>query len=234
MTLRERWEATCADVADICRSCGRDPREVTVVAVSKTVGVETVAEAFEAGVRDFGENRTQPFAEKQAGFPQAHWHFIGQLQSRKAKEVVGRAHLIHSLDRPSLLAALQKGAAQLDVVQDVLVEVSVSGEESKAGIAPAELPALLEQLAACANVRCRGLMTMAPRGNMDTARRVFAGLRELAQACAERYGTRDSIGMDVLSMGMSEDYPAAIREGATMVRIGRRIFSEEFRRCAGS
>lgn len=230
MTLRERWEATCADVAAICDACGRDPHEVTVIAVSKTVGPSVVAQALDAGVRDFGENRTQPFNEKRELYPQARWHFIGQLQSRKAREVVGRAQLIHSLDRPSLLAALQKEGARLEVVQDVLVEVSVSGEESKGGIAPAELPAFLEQLDGCPNVRCCGLMTMAPRGNMDTAQRVFAGLRELAQAMGERYGTRDSIAMDELSMGMSEDYPAAIREGATMVRIGRRIFSEEFGR----
>lgn len=228
MTLRERWEDTVADVARICKDCGRDPQEVRIIAVSKTVEPPVVAQAIEAGARDFGENRTQPFNEKFALYPQANWHLIGQLQSRKAKEVVGKACLIHSLDRSSLLQAIQKEAAKLDVVQDVLIEVSISGEESKAGIAPADVPALLEELDACANVRCKGLMTMAPRGDADVARRVFEGLRNLAHTLQKEYATRDSIAMTELSMGMSEDYAQAIAEGATMVRIGRRIFSESF------
>lgn len=228
MSLEQRWQATCEDVASICREAGRNPDDVRIIAVSKTVGPDVVAQAIEAGAHDFGENRTVPFNEKAALYPQQRWHFIGQLQSRKAKDVVGKAHLIHSLDRESLLAAIQKEAARQGVVQDVLVEVSVSGEESKGGIAPAALPAFLEQLDACSNVRCKGLMTMAPIGSMDQAQRVFAGLKELSQTMSERYGTRDSIALSELSMGMSQDYPAAIREGATMVRIGRRIFSETF------
>ena len=161
-------------------------------------------------------------------YPQANWHFIGTLQSNKAKQVVGKACLIHSLDRPSLLHAIQKEAAKLGVVQDVLVEVSISGEESKGGIAPADLPAFLEELSSCANIRCRGLMTMAPRGDVETARETFAGLRILAAKMAEEFGGRDNISMNELSMGMSEDWPVAIEEGATMVRIGRKIFSEYF------
>lgn len=228
MSLKERWDATKADVARICEDCGRDPKGVRIIAVSKTVETPVVAEAIAAGARDFGENRTQPFNEKLAAYPQARWHLIGQLQSRKAKEVVGRAFLIHSLDRPSLLSAIQKEAAKLDVVQDVLVEVSISGEESKGGIAPADVPALLEQVAASPNVRVKGLMTMAPRGDEYVARKVFEGLRKLSQELQVAYGSRGSIEFDELSMGMSEDYPAAIAEGATMVRIGRRIFSESF------
>ncbi len=228
MDLRERWEETVADVARICQDCGRKPEDVRIIAVSKTVDPPVVAEAIAAGAKDFGENRTQPFNEKYALYPKANWHLIGQLQSRKAKEVVGKACLIHSLDRSSLLQAIQKEAAKLNVVQDVLVEVSISGEESKAGIAPADVPALLEELSACQNVRCKGLMTMAPRGDEDTARRVFEGLRILGDTLQKEYATRDSIAMTELSMGMSEDYAQAIAEGATMVRIGRRIFSESF------
>ena len=113
-------------------------------------------------------------------------------------------------------------------MQDVLVEASISGEESKGGIAPADLPAFLEELSSCANIRCRGLMTMAPRGDVETARETFAGLRILAAKMAEEFGGRDNISMNELSMGMSEDWPVAIEEGATMVRIGRKIFSEYF------
>ena len=228
MTLKERWESTAADVARICRENGRDPKDVRIIAVSKTVYPPVVAQAIEAGAKDFGENRTQLFNEKYALYPQANWHLIGQLQSRKAKEVVGKARLIHSLDRSSLLQAIQKEAEKLQVVQDVLIEVSISGEESKGGIAPADVPALLEELDACENVRCQGLMTMAPRGDKEVARRVFEGLRILAQTLHKEYSSRDSIAMNELSMGMSEDYAQAIAEGATMVRIGRRIFSETF------
>ena len=227
-TLKQRWDATVADVADICRACGRDPREVRIIAVSKTVEPPVVAEALAAGATDFGENRTKPFAEKQGLYPQARWHLIGQLQSRKAKEVVGKACLIHSLDRSSLLQAVQKEAAKQGCVQEVLVEVSISGEESKGGIAPAALPTLLEEACACPNVLVRGLMTMAPAGDLDEARRVFEGLRNVKEAMQAAFGKRDTIMLDELSMGMSQDYAQAIAEGATMVRIGRRIFSAEF------
>lgn len=228
MGLKERWEGVCKEVAEVCEKCGRKPEDVKIIAVSKTVGADVVGEGIELGMTDFGENREKPFNEKLALYPQANWHFIGTLQSNKAKQVVGKACLIHSLDRPSLLHAIQKEAAKLGVVQDVLVEVSISGEESKGGIAPADLPAFLEELSSCANIRCRGLMTMAPRGDVETARETFAGLRILATKMAEEFGGRDNISMNELSMGMSEDWPVAIEEGATMVRIGRKIFSEYF------
>ena len=228
MSLKDRWNSTVEDVSEICRSCGRDPKDVRIIAVSKTVEAPVVAEAIAAGATDFGENRTQPFNEKFACYPQARWHLIGQLQSRKAKEVVGKACLIHSLDRSSLLEAVQKEAAKLQVVQDMLIEVSISGEESKGGIAPADAPALLEEAQGCPNVRIKGLMTMAPRGDMDVARRTFEGLRILSEELQREYGTRGRLEFDELSMGMSEDYAAAIEQGATMVRIGRRIFSESF------
>lgn len=228
MGLKQRWEAVSAEVAKLCREAGRDPRDVRIVAVSKTVGADVVGEAISCGMADFGENREKPFNEKAALYPQARWHFIGNLQSNKAKQVVGTACLIHSVDRPSLLSAIQKEAAKRGIVQDILVEVSVSGEKSKGGIAPGELAAFLEAVAGCENVACKGLMTMAPRGNADLARKTFAGLRELAQSMDAYCDGRDSISMRELSMGMSEDYPAAIAEGATMVRIGRKIFSEDF------
>ena len=216
MGLKERWEGVCKEVAEACEKCGRNPEDVKIVAVSKTVGADVVGEGIALGMTDFGENL--------ALYPDANWHFIGTLQSNKAKQVVGKACLIHSLDRPSLLHAIQKEAAKLGVVQDVLVEVSISGEKSKGGIAPAVLPAFLEELSSCANIRCRGLMTMAPRGDAETARESFAGLRILAAKMTDEFGGRDNISMNELSMGMSEEWP----EGATMVRIGRKIFSEYF------
>ncbi len=229
MTLAERWESCQAEVADCCRQNGRDADEVTVLAVSKTVDADTIEEALSCGMREFGENRTAPFTEKQERYPQARWHFIGQLQSNKARAVAGRAHLIHSLDRPSLLEALEKAAAAAETVQDVLIEVNVAGEQSKGGLAPQDLDAFLERVCTCPHLRCRGLMTMAPRGDRARARKTFAGLRELRDKMQQLYFSDDSIMLNVLSMGMSEDYAEAIAEGSTMVRIGRRIFSEDFK-----
>ena len=227
-TLAQRWQQTCDDVARIASACGRDARDVSIVAVSKTVGVYVIGEALDCGIVNFGENREKPFAEKTERYPQAKWHFIGHLQSNKAKQVVGKADLIHSLDRPSLLEAIEKAAGKLDIVQDVLIEVSISGEESKAGLPPCELDGFLELVSACKHVRCLGLMTMAPRGDLTIARKTFEGLRKLASNTSEKWGRHGSISLSELSMGMSEDYEAAIQEGATMVRIGRRIFNEDF------
>ena len=228
MGLKERWEAACAEVADACERYGRDPHELKVLAVSKTVEAPVIAEALACGMTDFGENRVKPFTEKHGLYPQARWHFIGSLQSNKAGKVVGLAHLVHSLDHETLLSALERAAAAKGVVQDVLVEVSVAGEASKGGVPAADLPAFLEQVAAAPHLRCKGLMTMAPRGDARVARETFAGLRKLAENMALRYSEHDTISMNELSMGMSEDYEQAIAEGSTIVRIGRRIFSEDF------
>lgn len=228
MDLKQRWDGTCADVARICDGCGRAFDDVKVIAVSKTVGVDVIADAIRCGITDFGENREVPFLEKHGMYPDARWHFIGNLQSNKAKQVVGKAHLIHSVDRPSLLEAIEKAAAKAGCVQDILVEVSVSGEKSKGGIAPGDLPAFIERIAECEHVGCRGLMTMAPQGDKAVARKTFEGLRNLAQMMSKYRDAHANISMEELSMGMSEDYPEAIEEGATMVRIGRRIFDENF------
>lgn len=140
MSLEQRWESTREDVARICENCGRNPQDVRIIAVSKTVEPPVVGEAIACGVTDFGENRDKPFNEKCALYPDARWHFIGTLQSNKARHIVGKAFLIHSLDRLTLLDAIEKAAAHGECVQDVLVEVSVSGEESKGGIRPDDLP----------------------------------------------------------------------------------------------
>ena len=121
MSLKERWEDTCADVARICESCGRAPQDVRVIAVSKTVEPPVVGEAIACGVTDFGENRDKPFNEKFALYPDARWHFIGSLQSNKARHVVGKAFLVHSLDRLSLLETIEKAAGNLGCVQDALI-----------------------------------------------------------------------------------------------------------------
>lgn len=228
MTLQSRLQTCKDEIAQICHEVGRDPASVRLIAVSKTVGLPQVSEAISLGQTDFGENRTKLFKEKYEAFPQANWHFIGRLQSNKAHEVVGKSYLIHSLDRMSLLYAIEKSASKLNIVQDVLLEVNISGEESKAGLIPEDVPPFIEELYKCKHVRCLGMMTMAPLGDITIARKTFAGLRKLAQEMKARYEERGTISFDELSMGMSNDYTVAIREGATMVRIGRKIFSESF------
>lgn len=228
MSLETRLSDCKKDLEELCKQAGRNPQDVRLIAVSKTVGLPEVQEAIACGQFDFGENRTCMFTEKQTAFPEARWHFIGSLQSNKAHEVVGKSFLIHSLDRSSLLHELEKQAAKRNMKQDVLIEVNVSGEATKAGISPKELPAFVEEVLQCGHINCKGLMTMAPQGSLTVARKTFAGLRELSDAMQSRYGKHDNITFDELSMGMSNDYACAISEGATMVRIGRKIFSESF------
>ena len=213
-----------SQIAAACERVGRDPAEVTLVAVSKTVGVGEVAEALEAGIHDFGENRTSLFKEKQEAFPDERWHFIGSIQTNKIKEFVGKAALVHSVSSQRALAAIARRAQLLGVVQKLLIEVNVSGEESKDGISPDALGGLLEAAAGLEGIEVRGFMTMAPQGDETEIRAAFRGLRELRDALAASYRDCECIQLDELSMGMSDDFPIAVEEGATIVRIGRSIW----------
>lgn len=223
MGTKERFEATAAEIARVCEAAGRKPSEVTLVAVSKTVGPDQVAEAIAGGATDFGENRPDQLVPKADEFTQATWHFIGNIQSRRIRDIVGRAALVHSLFEERHARKIDDVARERGIVQDVLVEVNVSGEESKSGLAPDQVRAMLQTCADLPNVRVRGLMTMAPQGDLDVARRTFAGLRALRDELQPSFPD-----LTELSMGMSEDWPVAIEEGATIVRIGRAIFSETF------
>ena len=221
MNARERYEKVAAELEQACRDAGRDPGEVRLVAVSKTVGPEAVADAMVGGACDFGENRPDQLVVKADRFPGARWHFIGNIQSRRIRDIVGRATLIHSLFQERHALKIDAVACEQGIVQDVLLEVNVSGEQSKSGLAPAEVRGMLETCEGLANLHVRGLMTMAPRGDGETARATFAGLAEL-----RRDLEGDFPGAVELSMGMTDDWRIAVREGATIVRIGRAIFSE--------
>jgi len=209
----------------IARAVARrgDGPPVRLVGVSKRHPSSAIEAAAAAGLEDFGENYAQELRDKRAHHPQApwRWHFIGALQRNKAKHVVGCA-LVHSVDRPALLQALQHAAAARDHVQSVLVQVDVAGEEQKAGIAPGALPDLLEAFAALSHVRCRGLMLIPPQGTPEQTRPHFRALRRLAEA--HRHPPRPHVELDELSMGMSADFEVAIEEGATLVRVGTAIF----------
>ena len=211
-------------IAAAAARAGRDPSSVRIVAVTKGRPLATAQEAAAVGLLDLGENRVQEALGKMDAWPGApvRWHFVGHLQRNKAKHVVGRFALIHSLDSVRLADALQEAAAARDLVQDVLVEVNVAGEEQKTGCPAAEVPALVEHAAGLSHIAVRGLMTMAPfTADVAAQRRTFAGLRQVREELVGR-GFR----LSELSMGMTNDFETAVEEGATMVRLGTVLFGE--------
>jgi len=221
-TIENRLQAVKSRIADAARRAARDPRDIVLVAVSKSFPAAAVAAACAAGQRDFGENHLQEALAKLDLFAGRGvvWHFIGPLQSNKTRPVAERFDWVHSIDRLKVaerLAAQRPGGLP---PLEVCVQVNVSGEASKNGVAPGEAPALAHAVARLPQLRLRGLMTI-PEPTSDTAlqRRRFAALRELK----ERLG-REGLALDTLSMGMSDDLEAAIAAGATMVRVGTAIF----------
>ena len=223
MGSAEQYQAVRAEVDRVCLACGRDPSSVLLVAVSKTVGIPEVQDAMGAGAADFGENRPDELMRKQSALPQARWHFIGNLQSRRIPDIVGKASLMHSVCKASHLPKIEKAAAALGIVQDILLEVN-SGEEAKGGIQRDEAPAFVQAASGLAHVRLRGLMTMAPQGDIAQAGACFARLRSLRDEL-EQSGVAPAGSLPELSMGMSDDWPAAIEHGTTIIRVGRAVFS---------
>lgn len=222
--LADRIAAVRAAVSATARAAGRDPDEITLVAVSKTVDRAVVDAAYALGLRHFGENRVGDARAKFAAPlpPDATLHLIGQLQSNKARPAAALFGIVESVDRASLIDALDRAAADLPAPLSVLLQVNVAREPQKAGCPPEEAPALAARLAAAPNLALRGLMTIAPLvPDPEQARPVFAGLRELRDALL---AGDPSLDLGILSMGMTNDYPVAIAEGATHVRIGRAIF----------
>jgi len=227
-------------IALACAQAGRDPQDVTLVAVSKTHPAKAVLDALHAGQMDFGENRPEEALGKIAAVADAmgpderapRWHMIGHVQSRKARNVVQRFTLVHSVDTLKLAQKLSHLCEERDCRQDILLEINISGEESKSGFAAAgwaqaatvreSLWSDIQSMLALPGLRVRGLMTMAPIvEDPEQTRPVFAGLRHLCEALREDFPQSD---WPELSMGMTDDYPVAIAEGATLVRIGRAIF----------
>ena len=214
------------NIEKACSRCGRDPKEVTLIAVSKTKPVEDVRAAMAAGMEYFGENKVQELTMKMDTITEPlHWNMIGHLQKNKVKYIVGRAELIHSVDSLDLAQKIQSEAAKKNVVANILLEVNVSGEESKFGIRPEQLEDLVRQIAVLPNVHIKGLMTVAPfTEDPEENRQYFRNLRNLAVDIKSK--NIDNVTMSVLSMGMTGDYTVAIEEGATMVRVGTGIFGE--------
>jgi PLP dependent protein len=223
--VKERLQRVKDRMAAAAQSCGRDPDSVRLVAVSKTVDADRVAMAIEAGADILGENYIQEARDKfNALYDQpVAWHFIGHLQSNKAKYAVRMFDLIHSVDSHKLAKALDKEARKNEKVQDILIQVNISQEETKSGIDAAEAVELITEIGALENVRVKGLMTMPPFFDQpEKARPYFRQLARLRDQIAEA-GIPD-VDMKELSMGMTGDFEVAIAEGATLVRIGTAIF----------
>lgn len=213
-------------VAESATRVGRSLEDITLVAVTKGVDVTRMKQAYDLGIRDFGESRLQEVLPKRSELstPSLRWHFIGHLQTNKVKRVAGDFLLIHSVDSFKLAEALNREAVTQGVVQPILLQVNVSGETSKHGIAPDETPVFVERVAReLPGLQVKGLMTMAPyHVEMEAARPHFRRLRELRDAIARQ--APDGVSLDHLSMGMSQDYPVAVEEGATLIRIGSALF----------
>ncbi|SIT00455.1 YggS family pyridoxal phosphate-dependent enzyme [Alicyclobacillus vulcanalis] len=221
--VQERAREIRARVEAACRRVGRDPAGVRIVAVTKTASPDVLPALHAAGIRDVGENRWQIARDKLQHEAAAlfEWHFIGTLQTNKVKYVVPRFGWVHSLDRAELARALSQEAVRRGVTVQVLIQVNVSGETQKHGVAPEEAEALLRLARELPGLSVRGLMTMAPAvDDPEAARPVFAALRELRDELQSRLSLE---GLSDLSMGMSDDFEVAVEEGATLVRIGRKL-----------
>ncbi|GFN24060.1 YggS family pyridoxal phosphate-dependent enzyme [Thermanaeromonas sp. C210] len=223
--IRENVAEVRERIARAARKVGRQPEEITLIAVTKNVPVERIKEAVDAGIKELGENRVQELLEKQAGLAEEDisWHLIGHLQRNKVKYVWNRVRLIHSLDSLQLARELEKRAAPAGERIKVLVEVNVAGESSKFGLPVEAVPGFLKELTGFKSLEVLGLMTVAPFVNdPEEVRPVFRRLRELAgeiEALA-----LPGVEMRYLSMGMTNDFEVAVEEGSNMVRIGTAIF----------
>jgi PLP dependent protein len=222
--IKQNLEEIKRRLDDAAKAAGRDPAGIRLVAVTKTVGLEGLQAAVAAGQRLFGENYVQEAKAKIAAMgPDLTWHFIGHLQSNKARLAVELFDLIHSVDRLSLAQALEQAAARLGKVQDILLQVNLAGEESKSGTAPENAEALLRDLSKLPHLKVLGLMTMPPWfDDPEKVRPYFRELRHLR----DRLQRLQLVEGDLpeLSMGMTGDFEVAVREGATLVRIGTAIF----------
>lgn len=217
-------------IHEACEVSGRARSEVKLIAVSKTVDLAQVEVAYELGLRYLGENRPQELVRKYEGlignYPDLHFHMIGNLQSNKINSLLGKAELIHSVSSLKPAKQINTRAAREDLVQDVLLEVNISGEKSKEGMSSSELKESFEELLSLDNLHIIGLMTMAPQGDLGVAEKCFEDLRMLRDSLEDAY---PSCELSELSMGMSEDFSQAIRQGATIIRLGRSIFDPQFR-----
>lgn len=217
MSLKNNLTDIRSRIESACKKAGRK-NDVTLICVSKTIPAEIINEAVSLGESVFGENRPQELRDKFDKVEGATWHLIGHLQTNKVKYVVGKAALIHSVDSIHLAKEINEYAEKLGVIQDILLEVNISGEESKYGLTTDEIPTIIKEIGALKSLNFKGFMTMAPLGaSKEEIRSIFSRAKSL-------FDTHKKDGASVLSMGMSGDFELAVEEGATHVRVGRAIF----------
>ncbi|MBQ2987033.1 MAG: YggS family pyridoxal phosphate-dependent enzyme [Tyzzerella sp.] len=213
-------------IREACKKANRSREDITLIAVSKTKPVSMLQEVYDLGVRDFGENKVQELTDKVPELPDdLRWHMIGHLQRNKVKQVIDKAVLIHSVDSIRLAQTIEIEAAKKEIIVPILLEVNVAEEDSKFGLKVEEVLPAIEQIATMPHVRIQGLMTIAPFvENPEENRTVFKRLQKLSVDIAKK--NIDNVSVNILSMGMTNDYQVAIEEGATMIRVGTGIFGE--------
>lgn len=224
--LSDNLQKVRSNIINSCEAVGRNPDEVTLIAVSKTKPVEILQEAYDAGARIFGENKVQEILDKYDQLPSdIQWQMIGHLQRNKVKYIIDKVAMIHSVDSLRLAETIEQEAAKKDIVMPVLLEVNVAEEESKFGLKLEEVLPLVEEINHFSHVQIMGLMTIAPFTlNPEDNRKVFRALKKLSVDISEK--NINNVNMSVLSMGMTGDYEVAVQEGSTMVRVGTGIFGE--------
>ncbi len=201
------------------------PDKVTLIAVSKTRTEDEIIEAYDTGIRDFGENKVQEFIEKYDKLPKdIRWHFIGHLQRNKVKYIVGKVHLIHSLDSIRLLQEIEKQYSEKQQVAEVLIEINIGREKSKTGMLPEEVDEVVSAVEHCNSVKVKGIMVIIPKGDTDSCRLYFNKVKKIFDELRDK--DFKNTEMKYLSMGMTSDYNVAIEEGSNMIRIGEGIFGK--------
>lgn len=222
--ITQNLKQTQNNIAEAAKKSGRTSDDILLVAVSKTKPLSALQEAYNAGIRDFGENKVQELCDKYDQLPKdIRWHMIGHLQRNKVKYLIGKVTMIHSVDSLRLAEEISKESVKKDAQTDILLEINCAGEESKFGISPKDTLALVRQIAVLPNVHILGLMTVAPLTQTPEENRVYFQLmKKLSVDIAQE--SVDNVSMDVLSMGMTIDYQTAIEEGSTCVRVGTGIF----------
>ncbi len=224
--IKENIISVRNNIKDSCEKASRNYDDVTLIAVSKTKPIGDLIEAYEAGARDFGENKVQEIMDKFDLLPSdARFHMIGHLQKNKVKYIVGKVYLIHSVDSYELAKVIQKESEKKNVHTDILLEVNISAEESKYGLDANSVIDNAKKISELNRVHIKGLMTVAPYVvNPEDNRQYFVALKQIGIDINSQ--NIDNVSMDILSMGMTGDYMVAIEEGATMVRVGTGIFGE--------
>ena len=226
MSIKENLETVRKNIKAAAERAGRNPDDILLLAVSKTIDAETIKEALAEGVSDLGENRVQEIMEKYDVLGgNINWHLIGHLQTNKVKYIIDKVCLIHSVESKKLAEEINKKAYEKGIICDILVEVNMSREASKFGVSPEDAEEFIREISILPNIRVKGLMTVAPfTDNPEDNRIYFRNLKNLLVDINAK--NIDNINMDILSMGMTGDYEVAIEEGADIVRVGTGIFGE--------